>query len=156
MAVEVLEKTESYAIAVWRRVMVLVWRGPLRAAGVDRSQALLRAWVRERPGAVVMLVVVSRQLPGPPDEETRAAMARAAADPPAALAGTATLLEAQGFVAATVRAISSRVHRRHASGLQVKTFCGVDEAAPWAAALLADPAITAEGLAEAIRAARAA
>ncbi|HYD42521.1 MAG TPA: hypothetical protein VEB43_16965 [Anaeromyxobacter sp.] len=155
MTVEVLEKTELYAVAVWRRVMLLVWRGQIRAAGVDGSQALFRAWVHERPGAAALLVVVPRQPPGPPDEETRAAMARASEDPPVALAGTATLLEAHGFIAATVRSIISRVYRRHARGLGVKVFCAVEEAAPWAAELLGDPAITPEGLAAAIRVARA-
>jgi hypothetical protein len=155
VAVEVLERSELYAIAVWRRLMLLVWRGQTRAVGVDRSQALFRSWVQERPGPAALLVVVPRQPPGPPDEETRAAMARATENPPAALAGTATLLEAHGFIAATVRSIISRVYRRHARGLEVKVFCGVEEAAPWAAGLLADPAITAEALAEAIRAARA-
>lgn len=155
MAVEVLEKTELYVVAVWRRVMILVWRGQIRAMGIDRSQVLFRAWVHERPGAAALLVVVPRQPPGPPDEDTRAAMARASEDLPAALAGTATLLEAHGFIAATVRSIISRVSQRHARGLGVKVFCAADDAALWAAELLADPAITTEGLAEAIRAARA-
>jgi len=154
VAVEVLEKTELYVVAVWRRVMMLIWRGQIRAMGVDRSQSLFRAWVHERPGPAALLVVVPRQPPGPPDEETRASMVRASEDPPAALAGTATLLEAHGFIAATVRSILSRVYQRHARGLAVKVFCAPDEAALWAAELLADPAITPEGLAGAIRAAR--
>lgn len=155
VAVEVLEQTELYVVAVWRRVMMLLWRGQIRAVGVDRSHLLFRAWVHERPGAAALLVVVPRQPPGPPDDETRAAMARACEDPPAALAGTATLLEAHGFIAATVRSILSRVYQRHARRLGVKVFCAADEAALWAAELLRDPAITSEGLAEAIRTARA-
>lgn len=155
MTVEVLERTDSYIVAVWRRVMLLVWSGQTQALGIVRSQALFRQWVPGQRGGAALLVVVPRQPPGPPDEKTRAAMAHAMENPSPALLGMGMLLEAEGFIAAAVRAILSRLHQRHAKGLAPKIFRGVDEAAPWAAELLGDPAIDPAGLAEAIRRARA-
>lgn len=155
MAVEVLEKTDVYIVAVWRRMMLLIWRGPIQAAGIDRSQALFHAWAEGQPGGAALFVVVPRQPPGPPDDEMRAAMARAMATRPEVLRGMGTLLEAHGFIAATVRSIISRTFQRHARGMSLNIFCAPDEAALWAAELLGDPAITTEALTDAIRAARA-
>lgn len=152
--VEILEKAEAYTVAVWRRMMLLVWRGETRAIGIDRSQALFRQWAEQQPGGAALLVVVPRQPPGPPDEQTRAAMARAMKKASPSLRGMGTLLEAEGFIAASVRALLSRLHHRHAHGIAPKVFRTPEEVAPWAAELLADPEITAGGLAEAIRVAR--
>lgn len=154
MRVEVLEKTEVYAVAVWRRMMLLLWRGPIQAIGIDRSQALFREWAEGQPGGAALFVVVPRP-PGPPDEETRAAMSRAVEHLPPTLKGMGTLLEAQGFIAASIRSILLRAHQREARGAGPKVFRAVDEAALWAAELLGDPGITTEALAGAIRAARA-
>lgn len=154
MAVEVLERTDVYTVAVWRRLMLLVWRGQTRAAGIDRSNALFRQWGPQQPGGAAMLVVVPRQPPGPPDDETRAAVARAMANPSPALRGLGTLLEAQGFVAATVLAIITRIHKKHAGAMAPKLFRSVDEGAAWASALLGDPEITPATLAGAIGGAR--
>jgi hypothetical protein len=154
MPVEVLERTDVYVVAVWRRLMLLVWRGQTRAAGIDRSHALFRQWGERQPGGAAMLVVVPRQPPGPPDDETRAAMARASGNPSPALRGIGTLLEAQGFIAATVFAIVSRIHQKHAGAMAPKLFRTVDEGAAWASEVLGDPEITPATLAGAIGGAR--
>ncbi len=155
MALEVLERTDVYVVATWRRLMLLIWRGQPNAVGVERSQALFRQWGEQQPGGAAMFVVVPRRPPGPPDDETRAAMARAMANPSPALRGVGTLLEAQGFVAATVFAIVSRIHQKHAGPLSPKVFRTVDEGAAWAAEVLDDPEITPAGLGGAIGGARA-
>ncbi|WP_437589584.1 hypothetical protein [Sorangium sp. So ce1000] len=77
-------------------------------------------------------------------------MQRAASSPSRHLRGTATLVEAEGFIAATVRSLMMRLHTRRAPNV----FRTVDEVATWAAALLQDPELTSAGLAEAIRVAR--
>jgi hypothetical protein len=154
MPVEVLERTDVYTVAVWRRVMLLIWRGQTRAVGIDRSNALFREWGERQPGGAAMLVLIPHRPPGPPDDETRAAMARAMGSRSPALRGIATYLEAQGFVAATVFSIISRIHQKHAGEMAPKLFRTVEEAASWAAGLLGDPEITPATLAAAIGGAR--
>lgn len=153
MTVEVLEKTDVYVVAAWRRIALLVWRGQPSAFGIERSHALFRAWAPAQPGGAALLVVVSSGRVRPPDDEMRAAMARVVEDPPPALKGRATLLEAEGFLAAGMRAIVVRVAQR--SGARApKMLRDTVEAARWAAELLGDPEITSTALAAAIRAAR--
>ncbi len=148
--VDVIERTDAYAIVAWRRLMLLVWRGPATAAGVERSRALFQPWVAGQAGGGALLVVIPGRQSRPPDAETRAAMERTASDPEGPFKGMGTLIEAEGFVAATVRSVMTRL--RHASAATV--FRTVDETAAWAAQLLGDRELTAAGLQAAIGVAR--
>jgi hypothetical protein len=148
--VELLEKTDSYAVATWRRLMLLVWRGQANVAGVERSQALFQPWVEQLPGGGALLIIVPHLRVPPPDEATRAAMERTAREPGGSYRGMATLIEAEGFIAASIRSIMTRLR----GGKHTKVIRTMDEAAAWAAELLEDPGLTAEGLAEAIQAAQ--
>lgn len=148
--IALLEQTDTYVVATWRRLMMLVWKGQANAIGIDRSSALFRPWVERQAAGAAFLIVVSTQRTKPPDEETRAAMKRTRRVPDGTFRGVATLIEAEGFVAATVRSIMTRLH----GGGGVKVFRTVDEVADWGAELLEDPGFTTEGIAEALRAAR--
>lgn len=154
MTAELLERTDGtdgYVVAVWRRLMLLVWRGKASAAGIDRSRELCARWSASQPGGVVFVVVLPRQRTGPPDEESRAAMQRAARSPSSwHLRGTATLVESEGFIASSVRSIMMAL----TTGRAPNVFRTTGELATWAATLLKDPELTAAGLAEAIRVAR--
>lgn len=151
MTAELLERTDGYVVAVWRRLMLLVWRGNATAAGIDRSRELFGRWAVSQPGGAVFVVVLPRQRTGPPDEESRAAMQRAARSASSRyLRGTATLVESEGFIAASVRSIMMAL----STGRAPNVFRTTGELATWAATLLKDPELTAAGLAEAIRAAR--
>lgn len=154
MRVDIVERTDTYVVATWRRIMLLVWRGQPRAAGIDRSRALFQPWAERIPGGAAFLVVVPPHPSGPPDEETRSAMSRSMEDRPPALLGVGRLLEAEGFIAAAVRALMTRLHQKNAHGKAPNMFGKVEEAASWAAELLGDREITPAGLADAIRAAR--
>jgi hypothetical protein len=148
--VERLERTDGYVVAVWRRLMLLVWRGPATAAGIERSHALFGEWSRGHPEGGAFLVVVSGERPGPPDPETRAAMTRTARATHPLLKGIATLHEAEGFIAASVRAVMTGLH----PGGAPKIFRAAAPAAAWAAELLEDPGLTTAGLVAAISAAQ--
>ncbi|WP_437736283.1 hypothetical protein [Sorangium sp. So ce1335] len=154
MQVELLERTDAYVVATWRRIMLLVWSGQATVAGVERSRALFRQWAERQPGGAAFLVVVPRQSTGPPDEATRAAMQRAASAPGGYLKGIATLIEAEGFIAASVRALMMRLQARGTQGPPPNIFRTPAEVAAWAAALLQDREVTPEQLAEAIHVAR--
>ncbi len=153
-SIRVLERTDAYIIAVWRRVMLLIWRNNPQAIGIDRSQALFGEWTADQPDGAAFLIVVPRQPAGPPDEATRAAMIRAMENRGPSLKGVGTLLEAEGFIAAAARAIMTRLHHKHAHGMAPRVFRSPGEAASWAAELLQDPQLTVGGLLEAIRQAR--
>lgn len=154
MKVELLERTDRYVVATWRRVLLLVWRGQANAVGIERSRALFMHWAERQPGGAVFVVVIPRERTGPPDEETRAAMQRVARAPGGFLRGVATLVEAEGFIAASVRAIMMRLLTRGTQGPPPNIFRTPAEVAAWAAKVLQDRGVTAEGLAEAIRVAR--
>ncbi|MDC0682460.1 hypothetical protein [Sorangium atrum] len=150
MTAELLERTDGYVVAVWRRLMLLVWRGNASAAGIDRSRELFARWSASQPGGAVFVVVLPLQHTLPPDEASRAAMRRAASSPSRNLRGTATLVESEGFIASSVRSIMMAL----TTGRAPNVFRTTGELATWAATLLKDPELTAAGLAEAIRAAR--
>ncbi|XYH99538.1 hypothetical protein ACMHYB_07190 [Sorangium sp. So ce1128] len=152
--VELLERTDVYVVATWRRLMLLVWRGQASVAGIERSRALSQPWAERQPGGAAFLIVVPRQRTGPPDEETRAAMQRAASAPGGSLKGMAVLIEAEGFIAASVRAVMMRLQARGTQGPAPNIFRTPAEVAAWAAAVLQDREVTPEKLAEAIRVAR--
>ncbi|WP_437632426.1 hypothetical protein [Sorangium sp. So ce854] len=152
--VELLERTDVYVIATWRRIMLLVWRGQASVAYIERSRAHFQAWAERQPGGAAFVIVLPRQQIEPPDEPTRAAMQRAASAPGESLKGMATLVEAEGFIAASVRAIMMRLQSRGAQGPAPNVFRTPAELAVWAAAVLQDREVTPERLAEAIRLAR--
>lgn len=153
--VEVLESTDQYVIAAWRRLMLLVWRDEACVAGVERSRRLFESWGRRQPGGAAVLIVVPNQRMGPPDERTRTAMERTATAPEGYFKGIATLLEAEGFIAASARAIMTRLHTRGSTGGAPNVFGSVAAAASWAAGVLNDSALTPSGLTDAIRISRA-
>ncbi|KYF81784.1 hypothetical protein BE11_27985 [Sorangium cellulosum] len=152
--VELLERTDAYVVATWRRLMLLVWRGQATVAGVERSRAFFQAWAARQPGGAVFLIVLPPHGTGPPDETTRAAMQRAASAPGEYLKGMATLIESEGFIAASVRAVMMRLQARGTQARAPNIFRTPAEVAPWAAAALQDREVTPEKLAEAIRVAR--
>jgi hypothetical protein len=149
---ELLESTDGYVILIWRRLMLLVWRGIATAPGIERSRALFEQWLQTQHRGGAFLIVVPGDRTPPPDDATRAAMERTASSPSGLFRGMATLIEAEGFIAASVRSIMTRLHPRDAGAPCV--FSRPTDAAAWASSLLADPEITSAGLMEAIRTAR--
>lgn len=151
--IELLERTEEYVVAGWRRLMLLVWYDKVTVTGSERSRAIFDEWAEFQTGGAAFLVVVPSHRTAPPDEKTQETLRRLAQRPSRQLKGVATLLEAEGFIAASVRAIMSRLHLNDPGGAP-NIFAKTTQAAAWAAALLKDPELTSHGLAEAIRLAR--
>ncbi|MGC4067183.1 MAG: hypothetical protein QM784_21590 [Polyangiaceae bacterium] len=149
---EILEGSEDYVVLVWRRLMLLAWRGTANAKGIERSRVLFEQWLQTQPRGGAFLIVVPDERTPPPDAETRAAMQRTASSPLGPFKGMATLIEAEGFIAASVRSIMMRLQPREAGAPAV--FGKPADAAAWAAGLLEDPEITTAGLMEALRTAR--
>ncbi len=154
VTVQVLERTDAYSIATWRRLMLLIWRAEASAAGVERSRRFFQPWAESLPGGAAFLVVVPGQRVRPPDDETRAAMERTSSAPTGPFKGMATLIEAEGFIAASVRSLMTRLLTARMRGATPCFFRTVADTAAWASKLLEDPEITAAGLEQAIRQAR--
>ena len=55
-ATELLEKTDTYTVAAWRRVLMLVWRGQGNPTGIERSSVLFDRWVERLGGQVLSIV----------------------------------------------------------------------------------------------------
>jgi hypothetical protein len=149
--VETLERTDTYVVAVWRRVVLLVWRSKANATGVERSRELFEAWMAREPGDAAFLIVVPGERTRAPDGDTFHAMARTAGSPISQCKGMATLLESKGFIAASVRTIMMRIHSIAARQDPPLVFGSTSKAARWAAELLDDPGLTSVALAEALR-----
>lgn len=150
MSVQILEKTDTYVIATWGRVMLLVWSARSTGPGIDAAHKHLRSWAK---GASVLLNVVPPQPARPPDEPTRQAMERATQDPIPGVRGVGTIYEGGGFIAASIRALVSRMQLLK-KGETMRFFRTSHEAAVWAAQTLGAPGLSAEGLDAAIREAR--
>lgn len=151
LKVDQLERTENYVVSVWRRVMLLVWCDKASAMGIERSRTLFDEWVKDHPRGAVFLIVVPPLRTRAPDPETLEAMRQAANYPDPRCKGMATLLEAEGFVAASVRSIMMRLHAVSVREDPANVFGSTAKAAAWAAAQLEDPEISSASLAEAIR-----
>lgn len=149
-----LERTDTYVVVVWGRLMLLVWRDTASPAGVERSRELFDRWFAQNPGGGAFLIVIPEHRTRAPDAHTFEAMARTADAPVSQCRGMAVLLEFEGFIAASVRAIMMRLHSIAAREDPPLVFGASDKAARWASALLNDPKITATALAEVIRVAR--
>jgi hypothetical protein len=147
MNVEILERTDTFTIGIFRRVLLLVWSGRNSALGVERSHAHFR---QLKGQAGVILSVVAPRPTGPPEDDTRAALDRVRNHPVPGLLGVATLYEGSGFVAAAIRAIVTRI-RQPGQGGATRFFRSGEEAASWAAELLRQPELTGQALANAIR-----
>lgn len=154
MAVEILERADDCSFVGARGMVLLVWRGEGTARGIDRASLHLRARVRAR-GSALLLVVIAPQPGKPPDPATREAMDRAVRTSIPGVAGMGTIHEGSGFIAAFVRALVSGLQRLQAyGGGPLRVFASAAEAAPWAAKLLGDPEITKELVEEAVRVGR--
>lgn len=149
-----LERSDSYVVVVWRRLMLLIWRDTANPTGVERSRALFDRWAAQNPDGGAFLVVTPAHRTRVPDARTFEAMARTANAPVSQCQGMAVLLESEGSIAASVRAIMMRIHSIAAREDPPLVFGSTDKAARWAAKLLSDPEITETSLAEAMRIAR--
>jgi hypothetical protein len=132
--------------------MLLVWRGQSSAQGIERSRELFDPWAEELGRPVSFLIVTQPAQRVPPDAATRAAMQRAMSKVSSQLMGMATLIEDEGFVAASIRAVMTRLHS--SGDVAPKFLRTTDEAAAWARELLQDPELSRSGLEQAIRLAR--
>jgi len=152
--IDVLERADTYVVAVWRRLMLLVWYDNANQRGIERSRLLFDTWSAAHPGDAAFLIVLPAHRTRVPDKDMVHAMARTANSPVSHCKGMATLIQSEGFVAASIRAIMMRIHSIAARNDPPLVFGTLTKAASWAAALLDDPEITSTLLGEAISVAR--
>jgi hypothetical protein len=146
MAGIVLASDAVFAVAVWRNVIIHVWRG---ASSLDRLR-LVRLHegrlVERYPEGIGSLVIAeggafAGSFGGPEREE---AMAIAKAYGPHVVA-SAYIVEASGFRAAAARAIFAGVHLLIRRGSASKIFDSVPEGARFVAGIVAKGTPLADG-----------
>ncbi len=150
VSVEVLVRNEQYVIAAWRRLLMLIWKGEASAEGVEHSRTVFEGWVKRHPRGAALLIVVPARHAAPPDEKTRQAMRQTAGVPSADLRGMGTFIQAEGFVAATIRSVIMRLNVLTGNG-SPNVFETASKAAEWAVKVLGDTEISGTKLANAIR-----
>lgn len=142
----VFERTDAYVIAAWRRLGLLVWKGETNVTGIERSRKLIESWAKRQHQGVALLIVVPARRARPPNDECRAAMSRVGNSSSDGLRGMATLVEAEGFIAATAQMVAMPFMSQGSGNV----FRSPSKAADWAASLLGDPDLSTDGLARAI------
>ncbi len=154
VTVEVFARTDEYTIAAWRRILMLIWKSKGNAAGIEHSRRVFDEWVEEFQLGAVFLVVVPARHADPPDAKTREAMRKAAEyHPSVRLKGMGTLIQAEGFVAASIRSIIMRLDVLTGKGAP-NLFETANKAAEWASQVLGDSEVSGIKLANAIRVAQ--
>ena len=150
VSVDVLTHTDKYIIATWRRLVMLIWNGEANAEGVEHSRTVFEEWAKDQARGAALLIVVPARHANPPDENTRQAMRQTAGLPSAKLKGMGTFIQAEGFVAATIRSVIMRLNVLTGDGAQ-NLFETASKAAEWAAKVLDDSEISGAKLTNAIR-----
>lgn len=148
--VDLLARTDTYVIAAWRRLLMLIWRGEANAVGIEHSRIVFDHWVKAYPRGAAFLVVVQAQHAKPPNEETREAMHKTAVSPSVGLRGMGTLILAEGFLAASVRSIMTRLNVLIGSNA-TNLFETPGKAADWVIQVTGDSEVSSVKLAKAIQ-----
>lgn len=155
IAPRVIHDDEGLQIAVWSRVFINRWR---TVATVERlvalgehQRALVRATADKRIAVLTVLEDESGAMPSGPARKEAEAVAKSVRD---AVALQAQVVEGDGFVAASIRALLSGISLAIRAPYPNKVFKRVDEALPWVEDQLrrAGYAQDAAGVAAAVRA----
>lgn len=129
---QVLERTPDYVISSWRRVMLLAWRGVETAEGILRSRSLMERWPAPPDGGVVLVILMPRSAPNrPPNDETRAAMARVSQNAGPEFRGVGIITHHGGFIGAAIRSVMTARQLLVRDPIPFKMFATAEEAAPW-------------------------
>lgn len=128
----VVFEDEGLQIAVWSRVFINRWRTVAtveRLAVLGKHQhALIKATPDHRIAVVTVLADKSGSMPNGPARKEAEAVAKSVRD---AVAVQAQVIEGDGFVAASIRALLTGIGLAIRAPYPNRVFKSVDEALPW-------------------------
>lgn len=122
---------------VWRNVAVVIGHKPPSAVAVANYRHLVKGLLADQGSQVGLLTIVRRT--STPDPGAREALIDMFRELWPRLSGVAFVMEAQGFAAATQRAIGSALVRVMGGAGRVLIEPHVEDVVPWLAARLVAP-----------------
>lgn len=150
----VLYDDEGLQIAIWSRVFINRWRAVATLERLlvlgEQQRALVKATGDQRIAVLTVLEDESGSMPSAPARKEAEAVAKSVRD---AVIVQAQVVEGEGFVAASIRALLTGIALAIRAPYPNKVFKTVDEALPWVEEQLrkAGYADDAAGVAAAVR-----
>jgi hypothetical protein len=145
--------SDAYAVLTYRRVFLLSTRRKVTVADLRTLAAVSdEHYARER--AKTCSLTISDVTTPMPDQEARQYAARLMSSSRGKSVGNALILEGEGFLAGTARAVGAAIGMLARQSVPWKTFSNASDASRWVATLLGYDAAAAQelaGLAVALR-----
>ena len=151
----ILKADKDHCCAIWRNVIIFVWRGVTRPEAVDEHRAYIEGHVAKRRGPLSLFVITEPQSEMP-DSVTRQKLAALLQAAGPVGCGAALVYEGTGFRGAAVRGVATVLNALAKQAFPYKSFGSVEEGAAWLGAVHTDAngktgAITAADLVNAVR-----
>jgi hypothetical protein len=139
--------SDAYAVATYRRVMLTSVRKKVTVADLKLLAAASEAHNARERAKTCSLSLSDVTVPMP-DQETRQFAATMMSGAKDTAVGYALILEGEGFLAGTARAVGTAIGLLARSSVPWKTFATADEGSRWVASLLGYDAAEARKLCE--------
>jgi hypothetical protein len=133
----ILKADKDHCCAMWRNIMIFVWRGATKADTVDEHRRYVDNHIAKARGPLSIFVVTEPQveIPDSATREKLAALLQAAAP---VGRGAALVYEGAGFRGAAVRGIATALNALARQPYPYKSFGTVEEGANWLVPIHAD------------------
>lgn len=137
-ALSVVAVDENYAAAVWRNMLLVIWRQETQAAAVVSAANSLQNLMKDYPKGVGIMQVVEERAP-PPDAQARAELAKMLSTGVTSVKCSSVVHEGSGFRAAMVRGVVTAISLFTKPPYPHQVKERIAEAANWHAVLLKEP-----------------
>jgi hypothetical protein len=124
---DLIWKDHNYLLAVWRRLVIVVWKGDTTLESVKRVGETIHSSA-SRVGPVGLFIVTDVTAPLPPAIVRKTAAGILAAAP---IAYFCVTFEGNGFRAAAVRGVVTSITMLASMAFPHRAFSKIDEAAVW-------------------------
>lgn len=148
-SIQVVDNTDDHAIAVWRDVVVILWKRETTLDGVAATGRGVKAALKGSPEGAALMTIVEAGAAMPP-AEARDALARQLAEHGEHIRCSAVVYEGAGFRAAAVRSVVTGLSLLAKQPFPHKVFATVNAASAWMAGLLPQGGLPTRDLVQAI------
>ncbi len=130
----ILKADKDHCCAIWRNVLIFVWREVTRPATVDEHRKYIENHVAKHRGPLSLFVITEpkSEMPDSPTREKLAGLLQAAAP---VGCGAALVFEGTGFRGAAVRGVATLLNALARQPYPYKSFGTVEAGASWLAAI---------------------
>jgi hypothetical protein len=133
----ILRADKDHCCAIWRNIMIFVWRGVTRPETVDEHRKYIEGHIAKGRGPLSLFVITEAQveIPDGATREKLAALLQAAGP---VGRGAALVYEGAGFRGAAIRGVATVLNALARQAFPYKSFGSVEEAASWLTPIHAD------------------